>query len=162
MPLYHHNDAENCYRVDTSNHRTRQHDNDTPSKEMSKHMIATLKRVTVAFSIAFLLQSAAACEPPPPSVCDSQCAIRLTWPDNVEGWALAVARCESTLKPNARNGSHVGLFQLTGKYHKPRASKLGFTWEQVSTEAWANAATAYDLYAEQGRTPWAASKHCWG
>lgn len=124
-------------------------------------MILTLKRVITGFLIAFLLQFSLACQPPAPSVCDSQCAIRLTWPDNVEDWALAVARCESGYRPNARNGSHVGLFQLTGKYHKPRATKLGYTWAQVSSEAWANAAVAYDLYAEQGRRPWAASKHCW-
>lgn len=125
-------------------------------------IIATLKRATTAFVIAILLQSTLACEPPPPSACDSQCAIKLAWPDSVEGWALEVARCESGFRANARNGSHVGLFQLTGKYHKPRATELGFTWDQVSVEAYANAAVAYDLYAEQGRRPWAASKHCWG
>lgn len=61
---------------------------------------------------------------------------------------------ESTGNPTARNGVHVGLFQLSGTYHRARAQRLGFTWEQVSTQAYPNARVAADLVLEQGWRPW--------
>lgn len=68
--------------------------------------------------------------------------------------ALSVSWCESRHVATARNGVHVGPFQLSGTYHRERAARMGFTWEQVATEARANIAVAADLYAEQGWGPW--------
>lgn len=96
-----------------------------------------------------------------PGPCDVQCIIRSIWPDATEGWALAVARCESSLNPRAKNGSHAGLFQLARRYHEPKAEALGLTWDEVATEARPNTEVALHLYREQGAAPWAASKRCW-
>lgn len=68
--------------------------------------------------------------------------------------AARVAWCESKYDETAFNGVHVGIFQLSGRYHRARAERLGFTWEQVSTEAYANIVVAHDLYLEQGWGPW--------
>jgi hypothetical protein len=69
--------------------------------------------------------------------------------------AVNVAGCETghTYDPSSRNGSHVGLFQLSETYHRARAERLGFQWSQM-VEARANVAVAADLYAEQGWQPW--------
>lgn len=69
--------------------------------------------------------------------------------------AMRVARCESGLNPGAvsKSGTYVGLFQLSGRYHQPRAQRMGFTWAQM-TEALPNAQVAADLFHEQGWRPW--------
>jgi hypothetical protein len=97
------------------------------------------------------------------NACDADvaCTIRAVWPDASESWALAVAKCESGLNPRARNGSHVGLFQLASKYHQPKATALGLTWTEVATQARPNAEVALELYRQQGARPWAASRSCW-
>jgi hypothetical protein len=71
------------------------------------------------------------------------------------GPASCGERGESGGDPNAQLGVHVGVFQLSGRYHRARAERLGYTWEQVATEVYPNARTAADLQAEQGWTPWA-------
>lgn len=72
------------------------------------------------------------------------------------GEALEVAACESGFNPDAvsPSGGHVGVFQLSTRYHRERAARLGFTWEQVAHDARANATVAADLWAEQGWRPW--------
>lgn len=67
--------------------------------------------------------------------------------------AVRVARCESSLNPAAVNGSHAGLFQLSGTYHRERAARLGYSWSDMFT-VFGNVAVAYDLWLEQGWAPW--------
>lgn len=78
--------------------------------------------------------------------------------------AVHVAGCESTgdptgahLDPEATNGAHAGLFQLSKTYHEERARRLGFTWQQM-WDAWANITVAADLFAEKMR--WAPTWSC--
>jgi len=67
----------------------------------------------------------------------------------------AVASCESGGLGNAisPDGQNWGLMQLN-VVHKARAARLGFTWEQM-LDARANLLVAYDLWLDQGWTPWA-------
>lgn len=67
--------------------------------------------------------------------------------------ALRVAQCESGFVPTARNGVHVGIFQLSGTYHRARAARLGFDWSRM-VEAGPNAAVAADIYSESKWGPW--------
>lgn len=75
------------------------------------------------------------------------------WPGD-DRKALAVAWCESNWKPTARNGVHVGLFQLSGRYHQGRAAKLGYSWEEVATQIEPNVKTAWSLRKDSGWGPW--------
>lgn len=68
--------------------------------------------------------------------------------------AVRVAKCESGFKPTARLGPNVGVFQMNGQYHRARAARLGFTWEQIASEAVPNITLAADLYADSGWGPW--------
>lgn len=70
--------------------------------------------------------------------------------------AIQVAKCESGLNPAARSGQYMGLFQL-GNYHRARAARLGFTWDQM-LQAGPNIAVAYDLWQEQGWGPWSCKR----
>jgi hypothetical protein len=69
--------------------------------------------------------------------------------------AVRVAGCETgdTYYPGARNGQHLGLFQISRTYHEDRVRRLGFTWEQMA-EVDPNIAVAVDIYAESGWGPW--------
>lgn len=67
--------------------------------------------------------------------------------------AVRVAKCESGFSPTARLGPNVGVFQLNGSFHRARAARLGFTWEQM-TQAGPNIAVAADLYGDSGWGPW--------
>lgn len=70
----------------------------------------------------------------------------------VQDQAVRVAWCESRFDPRAvsSSGGHVGTFQLASRYHRARAEALGFSWQQVSTETYANARTAVSLLAAVG------------
>lgn len=92
--------------------------------------------------------------PPPLPVGDVEAAIAQAFGPELYPAALRVARCESSLDPTARTGDHVGLFQLSTRYHAHRAAKFGYTWAQVATEAYPNAVVAADLQREQGWRPW--------
>lgn len=74
--------------------------------------------------------------------------------------AVRVAGCESTGDPSGQrldehavNGQHLGVLQLSRKYHEARARRLGFRWEQMA-EAGPNVAVAADLYSESKWSPW--------
>lgn len=74
--------------------------------------------------------------------------------------AIRVAGCESTgdetgqrLNPQAVNGPHAGLFQLSRTYHEARATRLGFTWAQMF-EPGPNIAVAADIFGESRWGPW--------
>lgn len=68
-------------------------------------------------------------------------------PPVVQDQAVDVAHCESRLNPAARNGRHLGLFQLRWDYH-------GEPWADPFNPV-ANAMIAARLQAEQGWRPWA-------
>ena len=75
-----------------------------------------------------------------------------------------IARCESGGSQNDKNGnivrSHtndVGILQISEKYHKITAEKMGFNLYEES----GNLAYGLYLYQNQGLKPWSASKHCW-
>ena len=82
-------------------------------------------------------------------------AIRNAFPPEVQGRAIAIARCESTLNPRAihrnRNGTtDLGLFQLnTGG----TLQSLGLTWDEAFDPD-LNAAAAYRLYKRHGWGRW--------
>lgn len=84
--------------------------------------------------------------------CDPEAAIRAAWwdasPAEQED-ALEVARCESGLDPEARNGPHRGLFQLNERYHGWRVPA---GWPIDSSVG--NAVAARALQREQGWRPW--------
>lgn len=84
--------------------------------------------------------------------CNAEYWIRLAFEEHgpqVQDEAVEVARCESTLRADARNGQYLGLFQL-GSYHYWRIDQHGGDW----ANAFHNAEAASDLYAEQGWRPW--------
>ena len=62
--------------------------------------------------------------------------------------AVAVARCESGLRPWAQNPTSTasGLFQILGG----------------PTGVWSNTELARRMYNERGWEPWTASESCWG
>jgi hypothetical protein len=70
----------------------------------------------------------------------------MPWPC---GAALAVAWCESRYDPAATNGAHIGVFQLSSRWHG---------WRLGAGESFVDAATnidvAFQLWSEQGWTPW--------
>lgn len=93
------------------------------------------------------------------SACTPQQAITLAFGDRgpeVVDQAMRVAggatpRCpngESTMNPRAVNGSHVGLFQLSTRYHSHRFGG-GDPFDPL-----VNALAARSLYDEQGWGPW--------
>ena len=67
--------------------------------------------------------------------------------------AVAVAKCESGLRPGARNGPHAGLFQVNTAIHAARIKRMGYTVAQMF-QAGPNIAVARALYAESGWRPW--------
>lgn len=80
--------------------------------------------------------------------------IRARFGDEAEV-ALKVAFCESSMNPKAKNStsSARGLFQIMQSWHK-----INEKWllnEDINIEV------AYQLWSEQGWTPWEASAHCW-
>lgn|SRR3990167_10104717 len=98
---------------------------------------------------ALLIAACIAATQPSGSVQDR---IARTWPGDDRA-ALSVAKCESSFDPTARNGVHIGLFQLSGRYHRGRAARLGYSWEQMA-QVEPNVRVAWDLYSEQKWRPW--------
>jgi hypothetical protein len=79
-------------------------------------------------------------------------------PDGCAGWATLVGRhdwptdvacrvlwCESRGDPDARNGRHVGLFQIADGPADPAE----------------NVALAHAMWQRRGWQPWEASRRCW-
>jgi soluble lytic murein transglycosylase-like protein len=66
--------------------------------------------------------------------------------------ALAIAHCESRMRPDARNGSNRGLMQIniSPRAQGPRLASLGYTAQQMSDPS-ANAHVAADLWAARGQ-----------
>lgn len=80
-------------------------------------------------------------------------AIRDVWPDGSEDKAISVARCESGLNPNARNGPYLGLWQ----FHRD-------TWQTWRYDGMSDdprdhtpadqTRVALRLYSSRGWSPW--------
>lgn len=68
--------------------------------------------------------------------------------------AVRVARCESSLNPDAvsRNGANWGLFQIN-VVHRARVEAMGYSWDQI-LDPYVNAAVARSIYDESGWGPW--------
>lgn len=80
---------------------------------------------------------------------------------------IAVARCESgyrqfnedgTLLRGKQNPKDVGVLQVNEYYHLAGSTKLGYDIHTLE----GNIDYGEYLYNNQGLTPWAWSKHCWG
>jgi soluble lytic murein transglycosylase-like protein len=86
--------------------------------------------------------------PPPSPQRSGTCS---GWSDLISqyAWDVAVACkvmwCESRGNPNARNGRHVGLFQIANGPFDPAE----------------NVALAYSMWSKRGWQPWSASQKCW-
>lgn len=82
--------------------------------------------------------------------------IRLRWMGTgQESRAVRIAWCESRFKNNtvSPSGGHLGIFQLSTRYHAWRFGAMGFPVAFQS--AWPNINAAYHLWQEQGWGPWA-------
>lgn len=119
--------------------------------------------VTTTTSEPVRVRAAAVTTTPPPPPLPDGAIPQLIWLHFGDhgAHAIRVAVCESSLDQTAKNGVHIGLFQLSGTYHKPRAARLGFEWHRMY-EAEPNIIVAADLWREQGWVPWEDSRHCWG
>lgn len=85
--------------------------------------------------------------------------LRAAWPEDPDR-AVAVGRCESTLRPAAENGQHRGIMQIAVKVHAGRIAAMGYTPAQMFEGA-PNLAVARALYDESEWGPWRSSRHCW-
>ena len=77
------------------------------------------------------------------------------------GWAERTAWCESGYRRLAEGeAGERGIMQIA-YVHIDLIQRLGFTWAQMY-EVGPNLAVAYDLWAEQGETPWKGTSDCRG
>lgn len=76
--------------------------------------------------------------------------------------ALCIVRRESNFHPEAINPSSgtVGLFQIRPSVHAWRWESRGWTYADMQT-AEPNIEIAWELYSEQGWSPWNGSPSCW-
>lgn len=75
-------------------------------------------------------------------------------------WALHIIKCESRGNPDARNGSHHGLFQHTTRYWYGRAARAGWDghdpWEpeaNIAVSAWLLFKAGTSHWTCKARTP---------
>lgn len=76
---------------------------------------------------------------------------RIGYPES--GWQQF--RSDGSVKVNP--SGHVGIFQLSRKYHAAKALKYGTTIDTVR----GNVLVAVEIYKQQGTTPWLASSRSW-
>lgn len=86
-----------------------------------------------------------------------------TWPCDQAVNALRLARCESArtpvnpnaVSPNTKHGRSYGVFQLNQRWQSKRFERVtGLPFESNWMHPAPNIATAYNLYLEQGWSPW--------
>jgi soluble lytic murein transglycosylase-like protein len=84
--------------------------------------------------------------------------IREVWPDELEDRAIAIARRESRLRPDAigvPNNCCYGLFQIYYKWHKSWLPKIGIRNARQLLDAKSNALAALEIYKRNhGWGPW--------
>jgi hypothetical protein len=71
--------------------------------------------------------------------------------------ALAVAWCESRMDPAATNGAHIGLFQLSPRWHGWRLGE-----GESFFDAAASTRIASEIWSESRWIPWRSSRACHG
>lgn len=80
-------------------------------------------------------------------------AILKVWGHGARGrLGLKISWCESTWRTWAKNGSHLGLFQMG----RPERRTYGHGPGAVT-----QARAALHYYFDSGTSPWYASKYCW-
>lgn len=82
------------------------------------------------------------------------CAGWTTWPC---AEALAIARCESGLDPDATNGSSIGLFQIDYEAHKDKTDS-----REALLDPAENVRAAHLIWLDQGWWAWRWSAGCHG
>jgi Transglycosylase SLT domain len=86
--------------------------------------------------------------------------IRDIWPDELEERALLIAQRESSLQPDAYNGSCCyGLFQIYFDANRSFLASLGVTTPEQLLNARTNAMVAYAMYQRAGWSPWASTSY---
>ena len=81
--------------------------------------------------------------------------IREVWPDEIEERALAIARRESGLRPEAHNWCCYGIFAIYFDMGRNWLPGLGITSPDQLFDARTNIRAAYHLYTLAGWEPWA-------
>lgn len=115
--------------------------------------ITTIPPTTTSSTV--VIQSVQKAQPQPVEVPSGEIEslIMARWGPEHGPKAVAVARCESGLNPQASNGSHHGLFQISKRWHEARVNRMGYSFEQMY-EAQPNIEVAYAIWSEQGWRPW--------
>lgn len=90
-----------------------------------------------------------------PPAGDVEAIIRDVWPDDLEDWAVRIAKRESNLQPGVRNSICWGLFQIYWTQHRAWLAQFGVTDPHQLLDARTNAEMAYQLYLIDGAGPWA-------
>lgn len=94
---------------------------------------------------------------------DAERLIAETWPCDQAVNAVRLARCESAstpvnpnaVSPNTKHGRSYGVFQLNERWQSARFERVtGLPFESNWMHPAPNIATAYNLYLEQGWSPW--------
>jgi len=67
--------------------------------------------------------------------------------------AIRVKQCEHGDAWDSTGNGYAGGWQLAG-LHEGRAAGLGYSWEQVMSEADANTAVAYLIWLDRGWSAW--------
>ncbi len=121
-------------------------------------IVKSLRILIVAAAIGALALSTGACAAPRQSGDAVQNAIAQNFGDYpaMNQKAVAVARCESGLDPNAYNpnGGYYGLFQLSRYWHEGLANSMGYQWSQIN-DPYVNARVARQVYNQAGGWgPW--------
>ena len=97
---------------------------------------------------------------PPVSPSDAEAIIRDVWPDELEDRAIVIAQRESSLQPDAYNGSCCyGLFQIYFDANRSFLASLGVTTPEQLLNARTNATVAYAMYQRSGWSPWASTNY---
>ena len=97
---------------------------------------------------------------PPVSPSDAEAIIREVWPDDLEDRAIVIAQRESSLQPDAYNGSCCyGLFQIYFDANRSFLAGLGVTTPEQLLNARTNATVAYAMYQRSGWSPWASTNY---
>lgn len=85
---------------------------------------------------------------------DAESIIRAVWPDDVEDWAVAIARRESNLQPGAGNSCCKGLFAIHWYAHQAWLSDYGANSPSDLYDPTINARVALALFQQAGVAPW--------
>lgn len=116
----------------------------------------TLASLLGSVSAPAASQPAKRLTPPQPQPAMSvQDIIRDVWPDDLEDWALRIAKRESNYVPTVRNWCCIGLFQIFWTTHRHwLCPDLGICDLNQLFDPRTNAEAALALYQRNGPGPW--------